>query len=95
MSSTGPGAEIARSDVRELIVVHAIEERLAAEDYARLGLRIAGALWAALDLKRANREGNGDLLPAEFVPDVGPDRIADIVVITMIAQRELDLVNHG
>src|SRR5882724_2700166 len=80
---------------RELTVVHAIEERLASQDRARFGLRVAGPLRAALDLKRADWERNRDLLASKFVPDVSPDRVANVVIRAMIAHRELDFVDHG
>jgi hypothetical protein len=79
--------------VRELRVIHAIEERLAPHDRPRFRLRIAGPFGAALNLKGADGEGDGDLLASKLVPNVGPDGVADVVISAVIAHRELDLVN--
>src|SRR4051794_4548360 len=79
----------------QLLVVHALEERFAAQNHACLGLRVADSPWTAVQVQGPDREGDGDVLTFEFVPDVGPNRVADIVVESMVPHRELDLVDDS
>src|SRR4029453_19388621 len=46
-------------------------------------------------MQGANGEGDGDSLPLELVPNVGSNRVVDLVDSGMIAHVELDLVNAG
>ena len=43
----------------------------------------------------ANREGDGDALALEFVPNIGANRVIDFVDPGMVAHIELDLVDHS
>ena len=54
--------------------------------------------WArrfALQLQRANGEGNGDALTLELIPDVGADGVIDLIDFGMIPHVELDFVHHS
>ena len=49
----------------------------------------------AFHVQRANREGDGDSLPFELIPDIGAHRIVGLVDSGVIAHVELDLVDHS
>ena len=86
----------ARQQGVELRVGEAFEDRLLGEHDARGGLHLLflGAP-RPLDLHGADGEGDLDAVTAQAVPDVGADGIADVVVLSLIHEPELDFVFDG
>src|SRR5947209_19996363 len=79
----------------QLLIIHAIEERFAPQNRAGFVPPIARALRSAMEVQGPNRKGDGNVLALEFVPDVGSDRVADIVEETMVPHGKLDFVYDG
>ena len=80
----------------ELLSRQAIEERFAFQNDAgpvMLFVRLDGAL--AGHLEGANRERDGDLLPFEFVPDIGANRVVGLIDPGMIVHVKFDFVDDG
>ena len=80
----------------ELFVGKTLEEWFATQNRQCLGLIVLnGRRRFALDVQCADREGNGDALALEFVPNIRANGVVGLIDPGVVPHVVLDLVDHG